>query len=480
MRAKRLGKTQNSKTLNQKISRLREPDNHTNLVYLAVDYLTLAAIVVLAVGFFQWRESFQIAWGWNVPVAIAAIALVGGVQHRLAGLAHEAAHYSFLRNRLANDLISDLFCMFPIYATTHQYRLVHLAHHQFTNDWQRDPDLLNIGKSKLMDRFPMTRGQFVYNYFVRFFMPHVLLRYLWDIVYLSAFGRGASPFQENAPGPEEANRLNLRVRWTSVMGLAYFIGMVALLAWINQRGGGLALAIVPTAAFLGAALVVAALPESAFFQSPLKAVYSIKTTNILRLGYYTAFLAFFAGLRYFTGHNWGPVFLLLWVVPLVTSFAYFMVLRDVYQHANADDGKLTNSRVFFCDPFTWWAVFVYGQDMHVPHHMYPAVPHYNLYALHRLLQHENDEYARHVVECHGTFHNDAGMPTILDVMRKPTSEADPQTGAVASRPENRVGAPIDQLPREGGAEVSGREGFPFDTPVDPGPAVAAQHATTQA
>jgi fatty acid desaturase len=55
-----------------------------------------------------------------------------------------------------------------------------------------------------------------------------------------------------------------------------------------------------------------------------------------------------------------------------------MLLRDIYQHTNADDGRLTNSRVAFADPFTRWAVFVYGQDMHIPHHLFPAIPHNRL------------------------------------------------------------------------------------------------------
>ena len=56
-----------------------------------------------------------------------------------------------------NDLAGDLFCMFPILATLHFYRLFHLAHHQYTNDPERDPDLVSLGASKMSDQFPMPR-----------------------------------------------------------------------------------------------------------------------------------------------------------------------------------------------------------------------------------------------------------------------------------------------------------------------------------
>jgi fatty acid desaturase len=107
---------------------------------------------------------------------------------------------------------------------------------------------------------------------------------------------------------------------------------------------------------------------------------------------------------------------------MVTTFPFFMLLRDVYQHTNADDGRLTNSRVFFPDLFTRWAVFVYGQDMHVPHHLFPAIPHYRLPRLHQLLKARHADYAAQVVEVHGTFANRGGSPTILDVLCEPKGE----------------------------------------------------------
>ncbi len=82
---------------------------------------------------------------------------------------------------------------------------------------------------------------------------------------------------------------------------------------------------------------------------------------------------------------------------------FFMYLRDVYQHSNADAGRLTNSRVFFTNPFTRWAVFVSSQDMHIPHHLFPAIPHYQLRRLHELLKRNHEVYHDQVVATHGMF-----------------------------------------------------------------------------
>ena len=111
--------------------------------------------------FAEFRSKWGVPWLWNVPTFLLAITLIGALQHRLASLGHEASHYTFMKHRFLNDFIPDLFCMFPILTTVHFYRVFHMAHHQYTNDPERDPDLLNLGHGKRAFEFPMTRARFI-------------------------------------------------------------------------------------------------------------------------------------------------------------------------------------------------------------------------------------------------------------------------------------------------------------------------------
>ena len=114
-----------SPALQREIMKLRQLDNVTNLRYLAMEYFCLIAVIGSTVAFAQFRSRWGLVWSWNIPVFATAIVLIGGIQHRLAGLGHEAAHYAFMKNRFLNDLIPDLFCMFPLLTTVHFYRLFH-------------------------------------------------------------------------------------------------------------------------------------------------------------------------------------------------------------------------------------------------------------------------------------------------------------------------------------------------------------------
>ena len=326
-----------------------------------------------------------LSWYWNVPVFTVAIILIGGIQHRLAGLGHESSHYSFMKNRYLNDLIPDLFCMFPLMTTIHFYRLFHMGHHQFTNDPDRDPDLLNLGHGKRADEFPMPRWRFItVVYFVLLVAPIRFMRYQWAYFKVNTLGKGKNVYMERSPAgqPRDGNWPRL----ATVLGMLYIVALFAVLRFLTGIGSR-SLARARWACRDRAArdrdLL---LPDWAVFQSPFRQAYSARFASVLRMSYYTDLLVGLAHIRWATGGRSAIYPVLLWLVPLETSFMFFMFLRDVYQHSNADAGRLTNSRVFFTDPFTRWAVFVYGQDMHIPHHLFPAVPHYRLRRLHELLK----------------------------------------------------------------------------------------------
>ncbi len=402
--------------LQREIMHLRQVDNATNLRYLASEYASLAVVVSGAVLFAQYRAGLGLGWAWNIPVFAVAIALVGGIQHRLAGLGHEASHYSFMKNRVLNDLVPDLFCMFPLMTTIHFYRLFHMAHHQFTNDPGRDPDLQNLGHAKRSGEFPMSRGRFIrVIYFAAFVAPVRFVRYQWAYFQVNTLGQGKNVYVDGRGNPAGSAAWP---RLATVLGIAYVAGFNILTRMLTDANHADWLLPAGVLSFGLAAGVTCLLPGWALFGSPFRQAYSPRVGSVVRLGYFTAFLEVLAHLRWATGGASVLYFTVLWLVPMLTSFMFFMFLRDVYQHSNADAGRLTNSRVFFTDPFTRWAVFVYGQDMHIPHHLFPAIPHYRLPALHALLKEDHPAYRRQVVETHGTFHDRSGRPTILDELTR--------------------------------------------------------------
>ncbi len=111
-------------------------------------------------------------------------------------------------------------------------------------------------------------------------------------------------------------------------------------------------------------------------------------------------------------------YLLLWAVPIFTSFSFFMILRQLVQHGNGDRGWLTNTRVFFINPLINFAVFPMGQDYHLPHHVFASVPHYRLRELHEVLL-ACQEYRDQAVVVEGYFlpyERPPMKPTVLDVL----------------------------------------------------------------
>ena len=145
------------------INKMRKGDNWTNWRYLAVEYLYLS--VVMGIGFYfsvLWVQSTLSTWLF-VPLAIFISVLTGIGQHRLVMLGHEASHFALFRNKKLNELASDWFCFYPIWVTTYNYRIQHMAHHQHTNDPELDPDYAYMSVCGHLYTPPMERNDFLWR-----------------------------------------------------------------------------------------------------------------------------------------------------------------------------------------------------------------------------------------------------------------------------------------------------------------------------
>jgi fatty acid desaturase len=78
--------------------------------------------------------------------------------------------------------------------------------------------------------------------------------------------------------------------------------------------------------------------------------------------------------------------LLYWLVPLLTVFVGIRYLRGVSEHyAVRREGVLSESRTVLAPAWQLFLIAPWGLNYHLEHHLYPAVPCYNLAAAHRIL-----------------------------------------------------------------------------------------------
>ena len=193
-------------------------DNRTNVAYIAREYLGLAlTLAACSWAYHAWADG-RVSTPGFAPIAALGVFAVAAFQHRLSGLAHDASHYTLFRNRLANDLASDLLLMFPLVAMTRKYREAHLGHHRYVNDPERDPDHLRLNHPD-PHHFPISKLAFWVRYVVRGLWPPSILRYL--------FGRAlAANLGSAGAGPEI--RGVYRVRVARSMRGAYWLSILAV------------------------------------------------------------------------------------------------------------------------------------------------------------------------------------------------------------------------------------------------------------
>lgn len=390
------------------LSEYRRTDNITNWLYLARAWLVIGLCIGGAVWFYlAGREWLGLPWLLNVPVTLAAILAIGASQHQLAGAGHEATHGTLFHHPLLNELASDWLCMFPIFSSTHSFRMYHMAHHHYVNDPERDPDFAMLAASGHWLKFPVPKSTF-------------LLKLAKQLLLVDLFRYTLTRFLFNGMGAGQKGLYTVQAGtvWPKVVGGGYFAG-----TWIAGR---LLRDHASLAALLAAMLGILAvssgliflLPDRHFEKAKIRPVYPLRWISVSRMVFLTLLFLGIALVHRYTNYEAAPLFILLWILPLMTSFALCMMLRQLVQHGNADRGWLTNTRVFLMNPFLRYAIFPFGMDYHTPHHMYASVPHYRLAKLHTFLL-QFEAYRKHCVEVQNYLLPEAGdppRPTVLDVL----------------------------------------------------------------
>jgi fatty acid desaturase len=392
----------------RKLQELRQTDNVTNWFYLARTYLLLFLTIGGTIAFYQYTTGIGMSVLWSVPVFFVAIMTVGALQHHLANLAHEAVHHTLFKNRRLNDFVSEWCCSFPMFSSSFHYGLHHLAHHQFVNDPIRDPDISQLQKSGHRLTFPVLRDEFVEVLVKQLWLPN-LVRYSLARAEYDSLGTANNPYIR-----PDWKFTKLPARLT----MGYMLGLVALLSGLVIGGNTLLLAVLPIVAWAAIMLTLGLLPERYYYQSKIRPLFSMRSLAMMRTTFFTLLFCSLAWATFLTGRWWGGYFLLLWVVPLVSSFPLYMVLRQIVQHGNGDRGWMTNTRVFFCNPLINFAVFPMGQDYHLPHHMFSTIPHYRLKDLHEAML-DYPEYREQATVVEGYFipkERPPTHPTVIDVL----------------------------------------------------------------
>lgn len=182
------------------LKRLYARDDAKGLVQTAAHLLLLVAggwLVLRAVG----------TW-WIVP----ALLLQGILVNALFGALHEAVHYGAFKTRWMNDVLA-FFAGAAILNNAGFYRHYHYAHHRYTQDPARDPELISAV-------VPKTWGQYLYRVSA---IPFLLIR-MRDI-FLFPFGKRGNVDYIHEAGWPEVQRWG---RWLLALYAALIVGSVAL------------------------------------------------------------------------------------------------------------------------------------------------------------------------------------------------------------------------------------------------------------
>jgi fatty acid desaturase len=282
-------------------------------------------------------SAFGGAWAWNyhwtagLVATPFALAIIGGRQLGLAILMHDGAHGLLHPNRKLNNWLGQ----WPSGAATgsdlHAYRAYHLTHHKFTQQ-PEDPDL------SLSAPFPTTTAS----------LKRKVIR---DLTGQTFFKQRSHQFA---------------AAWRGVKAMV-------------GRQGGVAGGKRDTSA--GRAFN---LQSRSGIDAPIANIEGAKTTARTVGRFLFVQLVILAVSLTFWG--WTPF--LLWIAALATTFQLSLRIRNIAEHActtTGSDDPFTHARTTLASLWERATVAPYWVNYHCEHHLFMAVPCYNLPSAHALL-----------------------------------------------------------------------------------------------
>lgn len=395
--------------MNAEIKALSARDNWTNWYYIGRIWLIIGLTITACV----WAHNEIIAqglhWAWHIPVLVAGLVLIGASQHEFGGVLHEATHFMLFKNRYLNDIAADWLAGFPMYTSIHHYRLYHLAHHQFVNDPVRDPDTAQMRMSGHWMDFPVTHIEILWKLAKQLWLPN-LFRYSLGRMKSHAFDADHNPYFDPARKGSKGPLIVTLLTWFAAPIIAPRFFYAGHPEWALVFIG---------AVWALAMIYYAAIPASSFGGSRLEPVISHRATAMSRVTFVSLVYAAITAVDIHIGAVRAMrVFEVYWIGALFTTFPLFMVMRHWVHHGNADRGRYTNTRVYLVNPLVRYALFPFGFEYHLPHHMYASVPHFRLKRLHDVLQ-QDPEYLEKAMVVEGYFGHgnpELGRPSAIGAL----------------------------------------------------------------
>lgn len=391
--AKHLNEPQlNRRLIQSQVNKFRNVDNLRNWIDVIRECTFVATVFLLIVGCHTYRMELGFHWLWDLPIGLMGLFMMGLAQHRLSIVGHEGSHYALFKNRILNEVVSNWSCMYALVSTTHLYRLQHMAHHQFVNVPEKDPDLLYMSVVGAKYHHPYGRWRFMRDIVVPLFISiPAQLKYIFIRAKIASFGGGY--------GPYAAQRKQNKV--LSLIHGVYLLSMTAILGFCVYRGSPSMMLVAAISSLLVMAVIESMVPEEWYMKSAIRPIISQRWDLYQRLCFYTILFTILALLTHMTGLAWPVYYLIFWFAPLGTSFPFLMMVREEVQHANAGQGRFTHTRNFLGSRLIQFAVFPMNMGYHLEHHLYPMVPHYNLPRLSAFLKSNDENYSRTITTVEG-------------------------------------------------------------------------------